>query len=98
MAIRQIKSDKEVGPDNIQAEALKADVAYSHSLSPGDRLDHVDVNIWVGKHGIQWTSRMQLDDLDVADDLALLLHKQQQIQERNSSEASAQAAVGLKIH
>ncbi|VDO53644.1 unnamed protein product [Schistosoma margrebowiei] len=25
-----------------------------------------------GKHGIQWTSRMQLDDLNFADDLALL--------------------------
>ncbi|VDP58431.1 unnamed protein product [Schistosoma margrebowiei] len=25
-----------------------------------------------GKHGIQWTFRMQLDDLDFADDLALL--------------------------
>ncbi|VDP26765.1 unnamed protein product [Schistosoma margrebowiei] len=23
-----------------------------------------------GKHGIQWTSRMQLDDLDFSDDLA----------------------------
>ncbi|VDP49764.1 unnamed protein product [Schistosoma margrebowiei] len=25
-----------------------------------------------GKHGMQWTSRMQLDDLDFADDLTLL--------------------------
>ncbi|VDP36872.1 unnamed protein product [Schistosoma margrebowiei] len=25
-----------------------------------------------GKHGIQWTSKMQLDDLDSADGLALL--------------------------
>ncbi|VDP51832.1 unnamed protein product, partial [Schistosoma margrebowiei] len=25
-----------------------------------------------GKHGIQWTARNQLDDLDFADDLSLL--------------------------
>ncbi|VDP22818.1 unnamed protein product [Schistosoma margrebowiei] len=30
-----------------------------------------------GKYGIQWTSRMQLDDLDFADDLALLSQTQQ---------------------
>ncbi|VDP06166.1 unnamed protein product [Schistosoma margrebowiei] len=29
MAVRQIKSDKAVGPGNIQAEALKADVAVT---------------------------------------------------------------------
>ncbi|VDO89413.1 unnamed protein product [Schistosoma margrebowiei] len=28
-----------------------------------------------GKHGIQWTSKMQLDDLDVADDLDFLSEK-----------------------
>ncbi|VDO97531.1 unnamed protein product [Schistosoma margrebowiei] len=27
-----------------------------------------------GKYGIQWTSRMKLDDLDFEDDLALLSH------------------------
>ncbi|VDP85445.1 unnamed protein product, partial [Schistosoma mattheei] len=37
------------------------------------------------KHGIQWTSRMQLDHLDFADDLAL-------------SASAASAAVGLNIH
>ncbi|VDO84770.1 unnamed protein product, partial [Schistosoma margrebowiei] len=34
-----------------------------------------------GKHGTQWTFRMQLDDLDFADDLALLSQTQQQMQE-----------------
>ncbi|VDP31043.1 unnamed protein product [Schistosoma margrebowiei] len=29
-----------------------------------------------GKHGMQWTSRMQLDDLDFADDLTLLSSKE----------------------
>ncbi|VDO89534.1 unnamed protein product [Schistosoma curassoni] len=40
---------------------------------------------------------MQLDDLDFADDLALLLHKQQQIQ-KIISVSAASAAVGLNIH
>ncbi|VDO87756.1 unnamed protein product [Schistosoma margrebowiei] len=95
MAFRQIKSGKPAGPDNIPAEALKADVRsctdqiatlriiveqsiewnsslyinfidyekafdsvdrttlwkllryYGVPLSPGDRLDHEDVNIWI---------------------------------------------------
>ncbi|VDP17129.1 unnamed protein product [Schistosoma margrebowiei] len=48
-----------------------------------------------GKHGIQWTSRMQLDGLDFVDDLALLSHTQQQMQGKTNSVA---AAVGLNIH
>ncbi|VDO68801.1 unnamed protein product [Schistosoma margrebowiei] len=51
-----------------------------------------------GKHGIQWTCRMQLDDLDFADDLALLSQSQQQMQEKTTSVASASATVGLNIH
>ncbi|VDP17706.1 unnamed protein product [Schistosoma margrebowiei] len=51
-----------------------------------------------GKHGIQWTSRMQLDDLDFADDLDLLSQTQQQMQEKMNSVAAASAAVGLNIH
>ncbi|VDP49528.1 unnamed protein product [Schistosoma margrebowiei] len=50
-----------------------------------------------GKHEIQWTSRMQLDDLDFADDLALLSQTQQQMQKTNSVVA-ASAAVRLNIH
>ncbi|VDP62054.1 unnamed protein product [Schistosoma mattheei] len=51
-----------------------------------------------GKHRIQWTSRMQLDDLDFADDLSLLSHTQQQMQEKTTSVAAAPIAVGLNIH
>ncbi|VDP65909.1 unnamed protein product, partial [Schistosoma curassoni] len=51
-----------------------------------------------GKHGIQWTSRMQLDDLDFADDPALLSQSQQQMKEKTTSVAAASAAVGLNIH
>ncbi|VDP84899.1 unnamed protein product [Schistosoma mattheei] len=51
-----------------------------------------------GKHGIQWTSRMQLDDLNFADDLSLLSQTQQQMQEKTNSVAAALPAVGLNIH
>ncbi|VDO84206.1 unnamed protein product [Schistosoma curassoni] len=51
------------------------------------------------KHGIQWTSRMQLDDLDFADDLVLLSQSQQQMQEKTTSiAAGASTGVGLNIH
>ncbi|VDP00682.1 unnamed protein product [Schistosoma mattheei] len=51
-----------------------------------------------GKRGIQWTSRMQLDDLDFADYPALLSQTQQQMQEKTTSVAAVSAAVGLNIH
>ncbi|VDO99819.1 unnamed protein product [Schistosoma margrebowiei] len=41
---------------------------------------------------------MQLDDLDFADDLALLYQTQQQMQEKTNSVAAASAAVGQNIH
>ncbi|VDO83713.1 unnamed protein product [Schistosoma margrebowiei] len=47
-----------------------------------------------GKHGIQWTARMQMDDLNFAHDLALLSHTQQQKQGKTTSVA----AIGLNIH
>ncbi|VDP32583.1 unnamed protein product [Schistosoma curassoni] len=51
-----------------------------------------------GKYGMQWTARMQLNDLDFEDDLALLSHTQQQMQEKTISVTAASAAVGLNIH
>ncbi|VDP67795.1 unnamed protein product [Schistosoma mattheei] len=50
------------------------------------------------KQGIQQKSRMQLDDLDFADDLALLPQPQQQMQEKTTNVAAASAAIGLNIH
>ena len=47
---------------------------------------------------IQWTPWKQLDDLDFADDLALLSHTQQQMQEKTSYVAQFSACVGLNIH
>ncbi|VDO91609.1 unnamed protein product [Schistosoma margrebowiei] len=52
----------------------------------------------VGKHGIQWTARMQLDNLDISDGQALLSQTQQQMQEKTTSVAAASASVGLNIH
>ncbi|VDP40842.1 unnamed protein product [Schistosoma margrebowiei] len=51
-----------------------------------------------GEYGIQLISRMQRDDLDFADDLALLSRTQQQMQEKTNSVAAASATVGFNIH
>ncbi|VDP30519.1 unnamed protein product [Schistosoma margrebowiei] len=51
-----------------------------------------------GKHGIQWTARNQFDDLDFADDLALLSHTHEQMQTKTASVAAVSASVGLSIH
>ncbi|VDP36481.1 unnamed protein product [Schistosoma margrebowiei] len=51
-----------------------------------------------GKHGIQWTAQNQLDDLDFADDLALLSHTHEQMQIKTASVAAVSASVGLSIH
>ncbi|VDO62101.1 unnamed protein product [Schistosoma margrebowiei] len=50
------------------------------------------------KHGIQWTARMQLDDLDFAHDLALLPQTQRQMQEKTTSVVAVSEAVSLNIH
>ena len=45
-----------------------------------------------GRNGIQWTLWKQLDDLDYADDLALLSHTRHQMQGKNSAVAGASAS------
>ncbi|VDO80521.1 unnamed protein product [Schistosoma margrebowiei] len=50
------------------------------------------------KHGTQWTAQNQLDDLDFADDLALLSHTHEQMQMKTASVAAVSASVGLSIH
>ncbi|VDP36686.1 unnamed protein product [Schistosoma margrebowiei] len=47
-----------------------------------------------GKHGMQWTDRTQLCDLDFADDMALLPHPQQQMPEKTTGVAE----IGLNMH
>ncbi|VDP43384.1 unnamed protein product [Schistosoma curassoni] len=51
-----------------------------------------------GKHGIQWTAQNQLDDLDFANDLALLSHTHEQMQIKTASVAAISASVCLNIH
>ncbi|VDP36058.1 unnamed protein product [Schistosoma curassoni] len=50
------------------------------------------------KQGIQWTSPKQLDDLDFADDLALLSRTHEQMQIETASVAAVSVSVGLSIH
>ena len=50
------------------------------------------------RNGIQWTPWSQLDDLDFADDLALLTHNHRQMQDKTSVLANTSAQVGLDIH
>ncbi|VDP38048.1 unnamed protein product [Schistosoma margrebowiei] len=51
-----------------------------------------------GKHGIQWTARNQLDDLDFADDQALPSRKHEQTRIKTVSVAAVSASVSLSIH
>ncbi|VDO62686.1 unnamed protein product [Schistosoma margrebowiei] len=51
-----------------------------------------------GKHGIRWTAQNQLDDLDFADDLALLSHTHEQMQMKTASVTAVSASVDLSIH
>ena len=50
------------------------------------------------RNGIQWTVWTQLDDLDFADDLAILSHTLQQIQEKTNLISTHSASLGLTIH
>ncbi|VDO98000.1 unnamed protein product [Schistosoma margrebowiei] len=50
-----------------------------------------------GKQGIQWTAQNQLDDLEFADDLVLLLRAHEQVQLKTASVAAFSASAGLKI-
>ena len=50
------------------------------------------------RNGIQWTLWSQLDDLDFADDIALVSHTQQQMQEKTNLLAENSACLGLNVH
>lgn len=50
------------------------------------------------RNGIQWTLGNQLNDLDFVDDIALLSHNRQQMQEKTSDLSSVSAQLGLRIH
>ena len=50
------------------------------------------------RNGIQWTLWTQLDDLDFADELALLSHTQQQMQDKTTAVSENSIRLGLSIH
>ena len=50
------------------------------------------------RNGIQWTLWTQLDDLDYADDLALLSHTQEQMQAKTTVLDTVSKSIGLNIH
>ncbi|XP_078357393.1 uncharacterized protein LOC144642296 [Oculina patagonica] len=50
------------------------------------------------KNGIQWTPWTQLEDLDFADDLALLSHNHDQMQGKTTGLAATSERAGLKIN
>ena len=67
------------------------------SVPDGHRLDHE--NIYKRqKNGLQWTLWEQLDDLDFADDLALLSHNPRQIQGKPSLIETTAAMLGLNVN
>ena len=50
------------------------------------------------RNGIQWTLMGQLDDLDFADDIALLSHTHRQMQDKMNTISSYSTQIGLNIH
>ena len=50
------------------------------------------------KNGIQWTITTMLDDLDFADDIALLSHNHNQMQEKTDIMNTVSKNIGLKIN
>ena len=59
------------------------------------RLDYETIQ---KRNGIRWTFQSQQDNLDFADDLPLLSHTQQQMQEKTNIVAKHSAHLGLNIH
>ena len=50
------------------------------------------------KCGVQWTPWLQLDDLDFADDLALMSHTKHQMQSKTDTLDEISKSIGLNIH
>ena len=48
--------------------------------------------------GVQWSLTEQLEDLDFADDIALLSHSHQQMREKSQLLETTAAGLGLKIN
>ena len=85
----------------LESFEVKTGVRQGFLLSPFLFLLVID---WIMKttttgrnNGIQWTPWMQLDDLDFADNLALLSHNHQQMQDKTTCLETISAGKGLKI-
>ena len=81
---------------------VKTGVRQGYLLSPFLFLLVID---WIMKttttgrnNGIQWTLWTQLDDVDFADDLALLSNNHSQMQDKTSLLETTSAGTGLKIN
>ena len=86
----------------IEAFNVRAGVRQGCLLSPFLFLTAID---WVmrtataqARNGIQLTPWLQLDDLDFADDLALLSHTHRQMQEKTNSVKDLSAQIGFHIN
>ncbi|VDP62119.1 unnamed protein product [Schistosoma mattheei] len=51
-----------------------------------------------GKHRIQWITCTQINDLDFADNIALLSHTHKQMQVKTTTVVAASTSVNLNIH
>ena len=71
--------------------------AFTVPLPPGHRLGHED-HYKGGNNGIQWALWTQLDDLEFADDLALLSHSHSQMQDKTTLLETTSAGTGLRIN
>ena len=61
-------------------------------------LDWVTSTAFVSRRGIQWSLTTSLEDLDFADDLALLSHRIQDMRDKTQALEVQSAKVGLKIN
>lgn len=50
------------------------------------------------KNGVEWTLWTQLDELDFADDLALLSHNHNQMQDKTTKLATTSLGIGLRVN
>ena len=74
--------------------AITVPFHFSHRLDHENRISFC----FQKRNGIQWKILTQLDDLDFADDLALMSHSHWQMQDRTTNLARISAQLGLKIN
>ena len=67
-------------------------------LPSGRRLDYKDIHKAETKWNPVDTIKAQLEDLDFAEDVALLSHSHQQMQEKTSELAAISSRVALNVH